>query len=323
MTQRPAACSCAAHAGPLPLWRCGGAVQAAYVYSLPSVQGSYPGEGTGCVQAGSLHGAARALLVRFSPWLEARWPDTTYDFYSQGAYALTMARFNGFFEEASALSAMVGVFFVPLAFGLLEVAGNNRRRVFAGFGMLACCMAVLTFCRSGTGQILAAVSLLLTLAFGLRGRFKCSKILMTVTMTLVCLFAALYAPHVPDYLLNRMKRQDLEKLPRVTVTLDTLELIAEHPFLGVGRNWYFPHLHNGRRYMQNLADPELRDWKEKGTGGELSALPALAAQYGLVVLAAAFIFVGNVWLRLRRLRIARPLTTRCVLRQRPVRHGWF
>lgn len=93
---------------------------------------------------------ARALLVRFSPWLEARWPDTTYDFYSQGAYALTMARFNGFFEEASALSAMVGVFFVPLAFGLLEVAGNNRRRVFAGFGMLACCMAVLTFCRSGT-----------------------------------------------------------------------------------------------------------------------------------------------------------------------------
>lgn len=129
---------------------------------------------------------------------------------------------------------------------------------------------------------------------------------MTVTMTLVCLFAALYAPHVPDYLLNRMKRQDLEKLPRVTVTLDTLELIAEHPFLGVGRNWYFPHLHNGRRYMQNLADPELRDWKEKGTGGELSALPALAAQYGLVVLAAAFIFVGNVWLRLRRLRIARP-----------------
>lgn len=281
----------------LALW-C--AVQAIYVY----------GVSTPYYQAGESSGLLRQLaheaLAALSPWLEARWPNSTYDFYSQGAYALTLARFNGFFEEASSLAAMIGVFFVPLAFGLLGAAGRNRRCLLGGFGMLACCLAILIFCRSGTGQILAAVTLGLTLLFCLRGRGRGVKTLIALVLAAVSVYAATRAPHVPSYLLERAKWQNVDKLPRVTVTLDTLDMIVEHPFLGVGRNWYFPHLHNGRRYMQNLADSELREWKEKGSGGELSALPALAAQYGLPLLIAALLFVANVWLRLQKLHAARP-----------------
>ena len=59
--------------------------------------------------------------------------------------------------------------------------------------------------------------------------------------------------------------------------------------------------------MANLSDPELRVWKEWGSGGELSALPALAAQYGLPIIILAFIFVGRIWWRLQILHRAQPV----------------
>lgn len=281
----------------LALW-C--AVQAIYVYGVATPD--YGAEES----RGLLRDLAHAALSALSPWLEARWPDATYDFYSRGAYALTLTRFNGFFEEASALATMVGVFFVPLAFGLLAMADRKRGFLFAGFGILVCSLAIMIFCRSGTGQILAAVTLGLTLLFCLRGRGKALKTLVALALAAVCVYAAIKTPHVPSYLLKRTTWQNVGTLPRVTVTLDTLEMIAEHPVLGVGRNWYFAHLHNGRHYMQNLADDELRDWKEKGSGGDLSALPTLAAQYGLPLVMAAMLFVFTVWLRLQKLHLARP-----------------
>ncbi|WP_165176638.1 hypothetical protein [Desulfovibrio sp. ZJ369] len=281
----------------LALW-C--AVQAIYVYGVSTMY----------YQAGESRSPLRNLvhetLAALSPWLEARWPDSTYDFYSKGAYALTLARFNGFFEEASALAAMIAVFFVPLAFGLLAMAYRGRKFLFAGFSILTCCLAIMILCRSGTGQILAAVTLGLALLFCLRGGGKGAKTLITLALAAGCVYAAMNTPHIHNYLLKRSMWQNVSNLPRVVVTLDTLEMIAKYPLLGVGRNWYFAHLHNGAHYMQNLQDKELRDWKEKGSGGELSALPALGAQYGLPLLALAFAFTGSVWLRLHTLHRIRP-----------------
>lgn len=288
----------------LALW-C--AVQAAYAHSISLQQWYYYQRGQEAHgPAGPFADAARELLVRFSPWLEARWPYTTYDFYSQGGYTLTLARMNGFFEEASALSAMIAVFFLPLSFGLLGAAGSDRRRLLSGWAVLACCLAILIFNRSSTGKILAFVGLLLMAALSLRGRFKRAALPAALMLAVGGVIAAFTIQGLPAYLQAQMRGMHAAKLPRITVTLDTLEMIAQHPVLGVGRNWYFAHLHNGRRYLKNLKDEELRDWKEKGSGGELSALPALGAQYGLPLLALAFAFAGSVWLRLQKLRSARP-----------------
>ncbi|MGE9985794.1 O-antigen ligase family protein [Desulfovibrio sp. SGI.169] len=277
------------------------AVQAVYIYTTPSENWTYL-----CDQQIE-HPVARAtagrLLFLFSPLLEARWENAFYDFYSQGAYALTLPRFNGFFEEASALAAMVGVFFAPLAFGLLGLSSRRNFRL-AGGVMLLCCFVILLFCRSRTGWLLALAGLLLILWAILRRQWGARAALMAAGLMLVCLWAALLAGQSqPEF---RQRLAKMGKLPRMVCLLDTVDMIKAHPLLGVGRNWYFAHLHNGERYLAHLSNPELRFWKEQGSGGELSALPALAAQYGLPLTLLALGFVGRVCWRLRRMRRARP-----------------
>ena len=279
-------------------------VQAAYVYTVATP--FYPEQESGSATILAVRKLLRVILENVSPWLEARWPKTIYEFYGKGAYALTLTRFNGFFEEASALSAMVGVFFVPLGFGLLGLASYKRKFQVVGTVILVASLGIMIFCRSGTGQILSIVTLLLIVLFCLRGRFKLFKIFAGAALVVTCTYAALYAPHVDSYSAYRAQVFELSRTPRIIVTLDTLDMIKAYPLLGVGRNWYFVHLHSGRRYLANLSDPELRVWKDWGSGGELSALPALAAQYGLPLIILALIFVGHIWWRLQTLHRACP-----------------
>lgn len=300
------------------------AVQAIYVYTVSGLVYPEHESGDTCILA--VRRIVRDTLQMVSPWLEARWPSAVYDFYKNGAYALTLTRFNGFFEEASALSAMIGVFFAPLSLGVLALAGRgalypacarpsgqffmkNRSALklgLVGAGGVTASLAIMIFCRSGTGQGLSVVLLVLIAGLCLRGRFRCVKSLVGLVLVAACVYAALHAPHVPSYFAFRTKVFNVSKTPRVITTLDTLDIITNHPLLGVGRNWYFAHLHNGERYLANLSDPELRVWKERGSGGELSALPALAAQYGLPLFVLALAFVVRVWWRLQRMRRARP-----------------
>lgn len=280
-------------------------VQAAYVYTVAT--SFYPEQESGSATILAVRKLLRVMLENVSPWLEARWPSIIYDFYEKGAYSLTLTRFNGFFEEASALSAMVGVFFVPLGFGLFGLASYKRKFQVVGTAILVASLGIMIFCRSGTGQILSIVTLPLIALFCLRGRFKIFEIFAGAALVVACTYAALYAPHVGSYFAYRARVSELSKAPRVVITLDTLDIIEAHALLGVGRNWYFAHLHNGQRYLANLSDPELRVWKEWGSGGELSALPALAAQYGLPIIILAFIFVGRIWWRLQILHRAQPV----------------
>lgn len=241
----------------------------------------------------SLAAVCLTLLQTVSPWLEAQWVGSVYNHYANGAYALTLPRFNGFFEEASALSTMLGVFFAPMAFGLMHL--RRRAHRVAGALVLALCCVLATLCRSTTGQVLTAVMLGLCVVTALKGQRKMVGTLLALSLASVCIYAAISLPQISAFLKERMLKTDTSSMPRVVITLDTLDIIAEHPVLGVGRGWYFPHLHNSQRYMKNIHDPELRTWKERSDGGELAALPALAAQYGLPALAALFCFVGRTW----------------------------
>ncbi len=280
-------------------------MQAAYVYTVAT--SFYPEQESGSATILAVRKLLRVMLENVSPWLEARWPSIIYDFYEKGAYSLTLTRFNGFFEEASALSTMVGVFFVPLSFGLLGFGTHRRSALITGAAILVASLAMMIFCRSGTGQVLSLIALALILGFCSQGRFKVFKSLVGVALAVACIYAALHAPYVTDYLSSKLRISGAADTPRIIVTLDTLDSIKAHPLLGVGRNWYFAHLHNGQRYLANLSDPELRVWKEWGSGGELSALPALAAQYGLPIIILAFIFVGRIWWRLQILHRAQPV----------------
>lgn len=282
-------------------------VQAVYVYTVATP--FYPEQESGSEEILAVRKLLRVMLENVSPWLEARWPSIVYDFYEKGSYSLTLTRFNGFFEEASALSAMVGVFFAPLGFGLLGLANYKRKFQVVGTVILVASLGIMIFCRSGTGQILSIVTLSLMVLSCLRGRFKLFKIFAGAALVVACTYAALYAPHVGSYFAYRDRVFELSKTPRVIITLDTLDILKAHTLLGVGRNWYFAHLQNGQRYLANLSDPELRVWKERRSGGELSALPALAAQYGLPLIILAFIFVGRIWWRLQTLHRAQPVNS--------------
>lgn len=274
-------------------------VQAMFVYSIPVNRYPIPETDSPLVQG--MRDVSRLLMETVSPFLEARWLVLVYDFYAQGAYALTTFRLNGFFEEASALASVVGVFFAPLGFGMLALGRSRKKYGLAGLMLLTACLIILIFCRSTTGQILAAAVLALTVATALRGRFRASTAVACAALCLGCLWAAFYAPHVPTYLVSRANYFNLSKMPRIICTLDTLDMIKAHPLLGVGRDWYFSHLHEARRYMEHLDDTELREWKKSGRGGELSTLPAMVSQYGLPATAAVFAAIGQLWLRLRRM----------------------
>lgn len=283
------------------------AVQAIYVYTVSAPV--YPEHEAGDTAILAVRRIVRGMLQTVSPWLEARWPSAVYDFYKNGAYALTLTRFNGFFEEASALSAMTGVFFAPLSLGLLALGGGTvfmkdcpaRKLGLVGAGGVAASLAIMIFCRSGTGQSLSILLLILVMVFCLRGRFRFFKGLVGLALVAGCVYAAVHTPHVSSYFASKARVLELSKRPRVITTLDTLDMMKNHPLVGVGRNWYFAHLHNAERYLANLSDRELRVWKERGSGGELSALPALAARYGLPLTLLALGFVARVWWRLQRM----------------------
>lgn len=263
------------------------------------------------------------FLRHVSPWLESRWPEAVYDFYSRGGYVLTIGRVNGFFEEASALAAILAVFFLPLGFGLLAVASRNRRRdagwrsescLVLGWIIIVVCLVLLMLCQSLTGVIAALVLCVLCLrpfarlwfSQGMTG--KMIVLLLSAAVAIACLSAMKSGAGIStvDFLKNKIAVMQTRLPPRIIVTLDTLELIARHPLTGVGRDWYFAHLHEGRRFMDNLSHPELHFWKKRGTGGELSALPALAAQYGLPVTLAAIWFTAGICHRLCRLHRRHP-----------------
>lgn len=297
--------------------------QGLYVYTAATYWWEHPQPGSPSEQYQSLRAALRLILGHVSPWLEARWPmPGAYDFYANGSYALTLPRINGFFEEASALAAMLAVFFLPLGVGLASAGRVNANRDAPrawnrarclGLAVIAASLLLLLLCRSVTGMAAVAIFCLFVLVRGIwefgqsaRQRFA---ILALIGIIAVAGFAIMGNGLFKDkttYLEKRLQLLRDKPPPRIVILRDTLEMIAAHPVAGVGRDWYFAHLHEARHFMANLHDPELRLWKRSGSGGELAALPALLAQYGIPVVLAAICFAARVCLRLARLRRQRP-----------------
>lgn len=277
-------------------------VQIIYVYGhrLPFLQG--PVE------------VCKTLLTNLSPLMEARWKNNIYDFYKLGAYSLTLGRVNGFFEEASALASNVAVFYVPLAFGLLGL--GNRKAAIAGFAVLVGSVLLLALSTAATALPLLGCILVLCCL-----RFRHCWRLMLLGLCLCAVVGAGIWNTAPVQRMVRAKPlASMQQSPRVVCTLASFDLVRQHPLLGTGRDWYFPQLHNQPRYLARLDHKEIRTWKERGSGGELSAIAAFLAQYGLPVgvLACAFLYMLGGKLKLLSCRSAASPCVRFVLAAWPV-----
>lgn len=249
----------------------------------------------------------RKPLRFLAHFLEARWQNAVYDFYQGGSYALTLPRINAIFEEASMLASHIGVLFLPLAAGLLGMArqsGNRRDRRRAWLFFVGCCIMLAT-CRSTSGQVLFLCAAFLWGCLHISAASLRRLMLYGLPAISLIALSLLFIPQGKTSLLIRLDGYLASPAPRAVVTRASLPIIAEHPLIGVGRDAYLPLLYRQAPYQQHTDDPELADWEQRGTG-EMSALLAFAARYGipctLLLLGAGFLLC----LRLQRLHIRFP-----------------
>jgi Glycosyltransferase len=247
------------------------------------------------------------ILRTMASICEARWKENLYDFYSEGAYSLTLPRINGIFEEASMFASHVGVLFIPLAVGLLSVGNKNTSRkliILAWVIFLSACL-MLAACRSTTGQILLLPAVITWLFCQKRGRGMKRVCILFLGATLMVAGTLFLVPQGSTDMLTRISKGYANSgNPRAVVFRGTLDVIAEHPLLGTGRSWYLPHLYAGEEYRKHSNDGELALWQKTDTG-EMSATLAFVARYGLVatLMVAVFFFCLWRWLAILRKRM--------------------
>ncbi len=266
----------------------------------------------------------RDILLPIASIFEAQWPiEPVYSFYHGGSYALTLPRLNAIFEEASMFASHVGVCFVPLAAGLLGLARQSRKKSHFVLAWTVFCLScgMLATCRSTTGQ------LLLVPALGLWVFLHVHRV--SLTRALACLFAAatLFAvvitliPQGNTSLLKRIDGYALSDSPRAVITRASLHVVANHPLLGTGREAYLPILYAEDEYRRNRDHEELAAWTRLGLG-EMSALLAFTARYGIPVFLAVNVLVSLLLLRLRRLAKETPEDKRLALAS-PAALAWY
>lgn len=256
----------------------------------------------------ALHESCAQLLRVISPYLEARWPNSVYNFYTQGAYSLSILRINGFFEEASALAGWIGTFFLPLSFGCIFVR-NPRIPWLPLYGWISAIIWIilLFLLLSTTGQAIAIAALVLLLLFSLRGKAKAITGSLAVLCLSLCLVISLNVPSVGIYLQHRSQHWDMSTLPRVIIMLDSVDLIREHPLTGVGRGNFSAHIVQGMRYKAQVAyDEELTTWQKNKSVPPLSAILGFTAQYGIPLALLLLLGMARVCYTLYRQWRAQP-----------------
>lgn len=284
----------------------GGVAGFAALCVLCGLQGVYAyGVGFGLVGPDKMAGYAQ-FLRGVAAVFEARWGDAVYDFYSNGSYALTIFRINGVFEEASALAVMLGVFFIPLGFGLTGLAAGAARRM--GYGLVAGSCLLMVLALTSTGLVLALTGLMLLAGALFRLRPRLGVIVLGVAAACV-LAVAVAMPQLPfraGQFVERLSLERLESLPRYVLARELLGTAREHPLVGVGRGWSSSHALEREGYHAAMGDYELASWAVRGKLPILSALPELLAEYGFPVVLAAAVGLCWLWRRLRRLHASAP-----------------
>ncbi len=250
------------------------------------------------------------MLRQIAAVFESRWGQAVYDFYGKGSYTLTIRRINGVFEEASALAVMLGVFFVPLGFGLMGVGGaahGGLRRL--GLGMVVAAAALMVLALTSTGLVLALVTMALLAGMLFRGRRRLGLTALSATLVLV-VAVAVVAPRLPREsreLVERVALVNVDRLPRYVLGRELLLTAAEHPLVGVGRGWSSAHVLEREGYQSAARqETELSTWLAWGKLPILSALPELLAEYGIPLVLAAWGGLCLLWRRLRQLRDQMP-----------------
>lgn len=260
------------------------------------------------------------VLKHMASVFESRWIGGVYDFYAKGTYALTVYRINGFFEEASALASILGVFYVPLGIGLLHLGRHQRsqRTEWAGVAIVLFSCTVMVLARSSTGLGLALVGMVLLGVSYIRKTSPSTsphqKYLATggIMLTMILLGSiAISVPSVSQFLVQRLNYENVAHLPRVVVTREVLALAADHPLTGVGRGNISPHVLASDSFKQHAdKDAELGAWQQQGKLVILSVLPEALAEYGIPLVAAGMALLARLWLQLRRLQQHSPHSAR-------------
>ncbi|MEG2172738.1 MAG: hypothetical protein RRY29_05710 [Desulfovibrionaceae bacterium] len=282
------------------------------LFALCGIQGIYLYTGqaqTALLQ--ELHVYSKNILLCISPLLEARWKDAIYDFYAQGAYALTIQRMNGLFEETSVLAAWVATFFLPFSMGFLALRTAQTRRAHALGWILSITLILLLFIARGTTAMsVGGVALGLLLLGSLRGRRKVLTLSITGLCLGLCMLIACYVPQVSVFGQARMNIANIAHLPRLVIMQDTLDIITAHPLTGVGRGNFTAHIVEGERYKARMPhDPELQGWKQAGSVPPLSALLGFTVQYGLPLTVFLLGGIARIWFQIYRRYQAQPTSS--------------
>ncbi len=229
--------------------------------------------------------------------LEARWPDYLYDFYRNGTYTLSVLRVNSIFEEASTFALSVGVFFLPVGFGLLYTANSTTKRM-GGFLFFGSLFLILSS-HSISGLVLFAGGIILTAVLYFHKLYRALILIFAAISILFALFIfpdSIIKYSLPNYL-NR------PETPRRIVALCSLEIIKQHPIVGVGRSNFSEFAVRQPRFADaaHKTDIEITTWLERKSVPELSAIPAYIAEYGLIVF---IILITCLLLVLRKIYLA-------------------
>ena len=227
-----------------------------------------------------------SFLLCCAPWVEARWPASVYNLYQKGTYTLTTLRCNGFFEEASALAAVIGVFFVPLAIGLWQTGKRFQHKalLYTGRTVLIACFFLLLASRCATGVGLALLLLLYCGALWLRGLTWQKQGAVLLLMALCAVLTSTAYTFKTGYSWNNFSK---DKQGRLAVTSLSVEIAHDFPLFGVGRGWFSAHCLQRTPHASAYGE-EFRQWHTQKTIPQLCALGAVLAEYGFIITALAF-----------------------------------
>ena len=240
-----------------------------------------------CVMAFSPHVDAlantlRSIIHGVANLLEARWPVTIYDFHGNDSYATHLIRVNGIFEEASALAANIGTFFLPICLGFIFSKKINGK---AAFAFCLALIAINIASVSLTGIIIAAAALPLLFIYAHRAGMNMRHIyIIFCTLALIPLALAASTHHRTRFL-AAMDNYFGMKSPRPVVTLQSAELAKTHPVMGVGRGMFTFYLEKRIAPMPIAdTDPEFIQWRKWGNIPKLSMILGITAEYGAILM---------------------------------------
>ncbi|GKT04277.1 hypothetical protein [Furfurilactobacillus entadae] len=217
---------------------------------------------------------------------ESRWHGR--DFYTNGSYATTLHRINGFEPEAGYLAGQIGLTFMPLMIAGLanhfdvfsgKTAEKHRQHYWWLVALFVVVLGTLFFAKTSTGFLVMGLSL--CLLFWKAPKHDKHFLLGLAAGGLVVLILAYVFVGPIRNMLNQYIFRKSGTDNRAGGTIALFVTFFQHPFIGVGNSWVSPYL------VENSPAWSKHNWEyiyvySQGGYPILSVWGGWLAQFGLL-----------------------------------------